>query len=389
MRELVGSCKGHRTTIEEGVRIPMSDPRLRRWAEVLVRYSVGVQPGDTFAILGSPLAGPLLQECYREALRVGAHPLVLVNLPGLQEIFLSEANEEQLTYISPVQELIVGQFNATLQIMSDENTRSLANADPAKQAAQAKAAHGIAETFMRRQATGDLKWSLTLYPTNAYAQDAGMSLGDFSEFVYEACFLNDADPVARWKELGAKQQHLVDWLKGKDQIHVVAKDTDLHLSVKDRIFINADGQKNFPDGEFFTGPVEDSVNGHIRFSLPAMFQGSPVEGVRVRFEAGKVVEATAEVGQELLEQMLSMDEGAKRLGEFAFGNNFGISRGIKNILFDEKIGGSVHMALGAGYPDTGSVNQSALHWDMICDLRDGGEVWVDGQLFNKNGQFVV
>ena len=315
--------------------------------------------------------------------------MVLVNLPGLQEIFLSEANEEQLTYISPVQELIVGQFNATLQIMSDENTRSLANADPVKQAAQAKAAHGIAETFMRRQATGDLKWSLTLYPTNAYAQDAGMSLSDFSEFVYEACFLNDEDPVARWKALGAKQQHLVDWLKGKDQIHVVAKDTDLHLSVKDRIFINADGQKNFPDGEFFTGPVEDSVNGHIRFSLPAMFQGSPVEGVRVRFEAGKVVEATAEVGQELLEQMLSMDEGAKRLGEFAFGNNFGISRGIKNILFDEKIGGSVHMALGAGYPDTGSVNQSALHWDMICDLRDGGEVWVDGQLFNKNGQFVV
>jgi aminopeptidase len=367
----------------------MSDPRLRRWAEVLVRYSVGVEPGDTFMIASEPLAMPLVAEVYREALRAGAHPQVNIILMGLQEILLREGNEEQLKYISPLQELVFSQFDATLQIMASENTRALANADPAKQAIQAKSAHPLLETFMRRQSTGDLKWSLTLYPTHAYAQDAGMSLGEFTEFVYEACFLNAEDPVARWKALGAEQQRLVDWLKGKDQIHVIAKDTDLHLSVKGRVFINADGQKNFPDGEFFTGPVEDSVNGHIRFTIPAMFQGRPVEGVRLRFEAGKVVEATADVGQDLLEQMLNMDEGARTLGEFAFGNNFGISRGIKNILFDEKIGGSVHMALGAGYPDTGSKNQSALHWDMICDLRDGGEVWVDGQLFNKNGQFVI
>jgi aminopeptidase len=367
----------------------MSDPRLRHWAEVLVCYSVGVQPGDTLMITSAPQAAPLVAEVYREALRVGAYPHVTMRLPGLQEILLREATEEQLKYISPIEELVMGQFNATLQILSEENTRAMAGADPAKQAIQARARHGLTETFMRRQSAGDLKWSVTLYPTNAYAQDAGMSLADFSEFVYEACFLNDEDPVARWKALGAEQQHLVDWLKGKDQVHVVAQDTDLHLSVNGRIFINGDGQKNFPDGEFFTGPVEDSVNGHIRFTLPAMFQGSPVEGVRLRFEAGKVVEATADVGQDLLEQMLKIDEGASRLGEFAFGNNFGISRGIRNILFDEKIGGSVHMALGAGYPDTGSVNHSALHWDMICDLRSGGEVWVDGQLFNKHGKFVV
>ncbi|HEY7350028.1 MAG TPA: aminopeptidase [Ktedonobacterales bacterium] len=367
----------------------MADLRLRRWAEVLVRYSVGVQPGDRFMIMSSPQAAPLVTEVYREALRVGAHPEVNINVPGLQEIFLKEANEDQLKDISPIAKMVISEFNATLQIIAEENTRSLANADPARQAMQQQAGRELIETFMRRQSVGDLKWSLTLYPTNAYAQDAGMSLADFSEFVYEACFLNDDDPVARWKALGADQQRLVDWMKGKEQIHVIAKDTDLHLSVKDRIFINADGQKNFPDGEFFTGPVEDSVNGHIRFTLPAMFQGRPVEGVRLRFEGGKVVEATADVGQDLLEQMLKMDEGASRLGEFAFGNNFGISRGTKNILFDEKIGGSVHMALGAGYPDTGAKNQSSLHWDMICDLRDGGEVWVDGQLFNKNGNFVV
>ncbi|HEU5368706.1 MAG TPA: aminopeptidase, partial [Ktedonobacterales bacterium] len=236
----------------------MSDPRLRRWAEVLVRYSVGVKPGDKFIIMSSPQAAPLVKEAYREALRVGAHPEVVINVPGLQEIFLREANEEQLRYISPITKMVIGDYNATLQIIAEENTRALANADPARQALQAQAGHEIVETFMRRQAVGDLKWSLTLYPTNAYAQDAGMSLDEFTEFVYEACFLNDEDPVARWKALGAEQQHLVDWLKGKDQIHVVAKDTDLHLSVKDRIFINADGQKNFPDGEFFTGPVEES-----------------------------------------------------------------------------------------------------------------------------------
>lgn len=367
----------------------MADPRLQRWARTLVQYSVGVQPGDLFMISSNAAGAPLVKEVYREALKIGAHPHVQIGLPGLPEVLLGEGNEQQLSFVSPLEELVMNRFNATLNILAAENTRALANADPAKQALLSKARGPLQATFMRRQATGDLKWSITLFPTNAYAQDAGMSLDDFSEFVYGACFLNDEDPVARWKALAAEQQHLVDWLKGKESVHLVAKETDLQLSIKNRVFINGDGRKNFPDGEFFTGPVEDSVNGHIRFSIPAMFQGRPVEGVRLRFEQGKVVEATADVGQDLLEQMLQMDEGASRLGEFAFGNNFGISRGIKNILFDEKIGGSVHMALGAGYPDTGSVNHSALHWDMICDLRGGGEVRVDGQVFNKDGKFVV
>lgn len=340
-------------------------------------------------ILSAPAAAPLITEVYREALRLGAHPEVTLNMPGLLELLLREGSEEQLKDVSPVLQLINSQFQATLAILAVENTSELANADPAKQALRQQAQGPLNDLFRRREATGELKWSLTLYPTDAYAQDAGMSLEDFSEFVYDACFLNDEDPVARWKTLGAKQQHLVDWMQGKEQIHVLGKETDLHLSVKDRTFLNADGKKNFPDGEFFTGPVEESVHGYIRFTLPATFQGRPVEGMRLRFEAGTVVEATAEVGQDLLEQMLSIDEGARRVGEFAFGNNFGISRGIRNILFDEKIGGSVHLALGASLPGTGGRNQSALHWDMVCDLRDGGEVWVDGQLFHKNGHFVV
>lgn len=370
----------------------MSDPRLRRWAEVLVRYSVGVTVGDKFMINSGPAAAPLIKEVYREALRVGAHPHVNLALPGLQEIFFKEASEDQLRYVSPIETLVLENFDATLSIGATENTRALSNADPAKQAIAAQARRHLQGTFMQRQSTGALKWSVTLYPTNAYAQDAEMSLDEFTEFVYGACFLNDEDPVARWKALGAEQQRLVDWLKGKEQVRIVAKETDITLSIKDRIFINADGQKNFPDGEFFTGPVEDGVNGHIYFGIPATFQGRVVQSIRLRFEEGRVVEATAEQGQELLEKMLSMDEGARRLGEFAFGNNSGITKGIKNILFDEKLGGTIHMALGAGYPDTGAKNQSALHWDMICDLRPtagGGEVWVDGQLFSKDGKFVV
>jgi aminopeptidase len=370
----------------------MSDPRLRRWAEVLVRYSVGVTAGDTFMISSGPAAAPLIKEVYREALRVGAFPQVNLALPGLQEIFYKEASEEQLRYVSPIEELVINQFNATLSIGASENTRALSGADPAKQAIAGQARRHLQGTFMQRQATGALKWSVTLYPTNAYAQDAEMSLDEFSEFVYGACFLNDDDPVARWKALGAEQQRLVDWLRGKRQVRIIAKETDITLSIQDRVFINGDGQKNFPDGEFFTGPVEDAVDGHIYFTIPATFQGRVVHGIRLRFEQGRVVEATAEQGQALLEQMLGMDEGARRLGEFAFGNNSGITRGIKNILFDEKLGVTVHMALGAGYPDTGAKNQSALHWDMICDLRaaaGGGEVWVDGQLFSKDGVFVV
>jgi aminopeptidase len=228
-----------------------------------------------------------------------------------------------------------------------------------------------------------------MFPTNAYAQDADMSLSDFEDFAYRACFLDDEDPVARWQELSRQQERLVQWLKGKRSVHLLGQDTDLTLSIAGRTFINADGRRNFPDGEFFTSPVEDSANGVIRFSFPASYGGRSVEDVRLRFENGVVVEATAAQGQDYLDKMLGIDEGARRLGEFAFGNNRNVDRCTKNILFDEKMGGTVHLALGAGFPDTGGVNQSALHWDMVCDLRNGGEVYVDNELFTKDGAFVV
>ncbi len=219
-----------------------------------------------------------------------------------------------------------------------------------------------------------------------------MSLNDFTEFVYEACFLNSEDPAESWRAVGRQQQFYVDWLRGKERVHIVGPDTDLRLSVTGRTFRNSDGQRNFPSGEFFTSPIEDSAEGTIRYTIPSSVNGHFVSDIRLRFERGRVVEASAEQGGEFLREMLAMDEGASRLGEFAFGNNLGIQRPTRNILFDEKIGGTVHLALGASYAECGGKNESALHWDMICDLRaaaGGGEVYVDDTLFLKDGKLML
>jgi aminopeptidase len=243
--------------------------------------------------------------------------------------------------------------------------------------------------MMDREADGTIRWVLTLFPTDAYAQDAEMASDAFAEFVYEACKLNAPDPGAAWQEQSASQQRLVDWLAGKQVVHLTGPDTDLRVSVGGRTWINCDGDKNFPDGEIFTGPVENGTEGHVRFSYPRIVDGREIGDIRLRFAAGRVVDASAARGEEYLLETLDADPGARYLGEFAFGTNYGITRFTRNILFDEKIGGTVHMALGAGYPESGSVNESAIHWDLICDLRDGGEVLVDGEPFMRDGAFLV
>jgi len=367
----------------------MTDLRLQRMAQVLVRYSLGIKKDDRFSIRTGPVAAPLVRELVREALRAGAHPEVLVALPDIQEITLKEASDEQLTYIPASVRMIIEEYETMLQIMSDENTKSLSGIDPARMALAQQSQRDLLHTYLERSAAKSLRWSIAMFPTNAYAQDAEMSLSDFEAFVYRACFLDDEDPVSRWQELSQKQERLVKWLEGKHSIHLHGQDTDLTFSVDGRIFINDDGHYNFPGGEFFTGPVEDSANGYIRYSFPASFNGRSVEDVRLRFENGVVVEATAAQGQDYLDQMLAMDDGARRLGEFAFGNNRNVDRCTKNTLFDEKMGGTVHLALGASIPETRGVNQSALHWDMVCDLRSGSEVRVDGQLFCKDGEFAI
>jgi aminopeptidase len=276
--------------------------------------------------------------------------------------------------------------------MSESNTRQLAGVDPKRMAAVATAGRALARARSQRIDPSVDRWCLTLFPTNAYAQDADMSLSEFTEFVYEACFLNSDDPAERWREVGRQQQFYVDWLKDKKEAHVIGPDTDIRVRFGGRVFRNSDGKRNFPSGEFFTSPHEDSAEGHVRFTIPSVVNGHLVQDIRLTFEAGKVVEATASTGQEFLREMLASDEGASRLGEFAIGNNFGIQRGIRNILFDEKIGGTIHMALGQSYAECGGKNVSQLHWDMICDLREaagGGEVWVDGSLVLKDGKLVL
>jgi aminopeptidase len=367
----------------------MQDIRVERWAHTLVHYCLYVKAGETVAIYATPLAAPLVEAVYREVLRMGAHPVPLIELENLDEILLREGSDAVLTTPSPLSQVMAERADAQLTIASGSNTRALSSIDPARMAKKREALGEVFKIRHKREQEGKFRWSLTLYPTNGYAQDANMSLRDFEEFVFDVCFLNDPDPIARWQELSAAQQRYVDWLVGHENVRIKADGTDLALSIKDRVFINSDGKRNFPSGEFFTGPIEDSANGVITFDIPASFDGRAIEGVRLVFRDGKVIEAHARQGQAYLDQMLEIDAGARYLGEFAFGNNPRVDRGTRNILFDEKMGGTIHMALGNSYPETGGVNHSALHWDMVCDLHCSGEVWIDDTLFLKDGKILI
>jgi aminopeptidase len=241
---------------------------------------------------------------------------------------------------------------------------------------------------MERKGRGELKSCLTQYPTNASAQEAGMSLAAYADFVFAACFVDQPDPIAAWKRLSAEQQRYVDFLNKVKTLRVEGPGTDLALSVEGRRWVNSDGKANFPSGEVFTGPVEDSAEGRITFDVPTLFTGHPVEGIELEFRGGRVVKASAARGNDMLQSALDTDERSRYLGEFAFGLNYGITRPTRNILFDEKIGGSIHTAIGAGYPETGSTNRSGIHWDMIKDMKQG-RVYADGKLVYENARFTV
>jgi len=363
------------------------DPRVEKLAKLLVQYSVELKKGQTVLIAGDACAGPLLREIYRQALRAGAFPITNVSLDGMEDIFWREANDDQLTYVSPFRKFQIERIDAQIGIWADSNTRHLTGVDPAKMAKSAAARKPLTKLFLERAAKKELRWSGTLWPTHAFAQDAEMSLADFEEFVFQAGHLNDADPIKTWRAISRRQQALTDAMNKAKEIRIVAPDTDLTLSVRGRRWINCDGHENFPDGEVFTGPVEKDVNGHIRFSFPAVHGGREVTGAFLEFKAGKVAQARADKGEDFLRAMVDMDAGSCYLGELAFGVNYNIGRYMRNTLFDEKIGGTVHIALGSGYPETGNANESGLHWDLVCDTRTGGKIYADGQLIQENGVF--
>lgn len=366
----------------------MRDPRLTKLAGVLVNYSVGVKPGQLVRINGGPIASDLVLEIYREVIKAGGNPLVRMVPDELSEILLKEGSDEQLRYVNPIAVMESEKIDCSIGIWAGDNTRSMTNADPHKMGIVATARKPLSTLFMKRAAEGSLRWVGTQYPCNSSAQDAEMSLSEYEDFVFNAGLLNHPDPIASWKQVSEKQQRLTDYLNGKSDYRVVAANgTDVRMSVANRTWINCDGQANFPDGEVFTGPVLDSVNGTICYSFPAVHHGREVQDVRLKFKDGKVVDATASKGEDYLISMLDMDAGARFIGECAIGTNFGIARYTRNTLFDEKIGGTVHFAVGAGYPETGNTNESGLHWDMVVDLRSGGFIEIDGRKINVDGRF--
>jgi aminopeptidase len=367
----------------------MSDPRVEKLAQVLVNYSIGVKPESKVIVQGAPIAAPLLKAVVSEVLKAGGFPLALTQLPETQQLVLRQGSDEQIQHIHDPIKLVYETYDASITLLSSVNTKALTTIPAEKMALASQAQSELFGTIMKRTADGDFRWVGTLYPTHAYAQDAEMGLDEYADFVYGACLPDFDDPIGYWRGVEAKQREIVEWLDRKCSLRVEGPEVELEMSIEGRTFVNCCGERNMPDGEIFTGPVEGSVEGHVRFSYPTTYMGRKLEGVHLWFEKGKVVKATADKGEDFLLKTIDTDEGARFVGEFAIGTNKGITRATGNTLFDEKINGSFHMALGRGMPETGSQNASAIHWDMVCDLIDGGRIWADDELIYENGDFVI
>ncbi|MBN1557234.1 MAG: aminopeptidase [Lentisphaerae bacterium] len=353
----------------------MADIRVERHARLLVRYCLNARRRQTVAVNGGAAAEPLLTAVYAELLKRGAYPVLRMVPERVDDLLFAYGKPHHFSEITEYQRAFVRTVDASLSVLASANTRGLSGADPQKQAALAKAQRPLRNVLQKKP------WTLTLFPTAAYAQDAEMSLREFEDFVYGAVFADEPDPVEAWRDLGRRQKRMIARLRGADRIRIVGAGTDLAFSVKGRRFINSDGRHNMPSGEIFTTPLEKSAEGHIRYDFPVCHAGREIAGIRLVFRKGRVVEATAEKNEAFLRSMLDVDPGARRLGELGIGTNRRIQRFTRNILFDEKIGGTVHLALGKAYPETGGRNTSALHWDMIKDLRRDGALYVDGKRF--------
>jgi aminopeptidase len=362
----------------------------QKLAQILVDHSANVKPGDRVAIETTTNASELVSHLYELILQRGGHPHMLLNLPEQEGLFFKYANEDQLTYTPAFQKLVTEQFEVYIRVRADIDSRGLSDVSAHKQSLRQKGMAPVRNTMIRRGVDKSLRWVLTQFPTEGYAKEAGMSLEEYKNFLLAACHADEytADPVAHWENIRTQQKKMIERIEGHNEIKLFGPNVDLDLSVKGRKFNNSFGKHNLPDGEIYTGPVEDSVNGWVKFSCPAIYQGQVVEEVELKFEKGRVVSATAKEGEQLLLAMIGSDKGSHYLGEFAIGTNFEINRFTRNILFDEKLGGTFHIALGAGYPETGSKNTSSIHWDMICDMRKESEIQADGEVIYRNGKFI-
>lgn len=352
----------------------MVDERVKNLARILVGYSIKVKKGDTVVISSGTVAEPLVLCLYEELLRKGAFPVVRMVPDRVQEIFFESGRSLHFATLTRYQRAAARYSDALIRIYDESNTRALSNVDPKRQSLWGKTIRPLQDVRRKKP------WLLTLYPTEAYAQDADMNLKEFEDFVYGATFADCDDPIGEWQRLSARQKKLIGGLKKADQVRIVGKDTDLSFSIKGRRFMNSDGSAhNMPSGEIFTSPVESSAEGHISYDFPVCQYGREISGIRLVFRKGVVVEATADKNEKFLLAMLDSDRGARRLGELGIGTNTRIQRFTKRILFDEKIGGTVHLALGQSFAEAGGKNRSSIHWDMIKDLRGEGAVYIDGK----------
>jgi aminopeptidase len=372
---------------------PMRDPRLTKMAQVIVHYSLNVQPNNLVWMAGEIGGLPLMEALYEQLIKAKAQVKTTLIPAGWDEIFFKHATHEQLTATCPFTLHEASLCDKRIRVIGPTNTRGLSHVEPQKQALALKANQPILSKVLSRSAAGELDWVVTLCPTAAGAQEGNMGIGEYEDFVFRAAHLDEEEPVAYLKQIEEQQQRVIDFLEKKKELHFRTPfGTDLYVNIEGMKWRNSSGKRNYPDGEVFTGPnlkaADGGVNGVVHYTFPAIWQNQVVEGVELTFEKGRVVQATARRNENFLKAMLSQDEGASRLGEIAIGTNYKIQTFTQNILFDEKIGGTFHAALGMGYPETGNTNQSALHWDMICDLREGGTIEADGEMISKEGKFL-
>jgi aminopeptidase len=369
----------------------MNDPRMDKLARVLVNYSVNVKRGNVVRISGSVIGLPLIRAIYREVLQAGGHPLLRLADDQCADIFFENARPAQLSYLNPLTKREFELIDCAIGVWGDENTKAMSRVDPGKQAMLSQARRPLMTIVTRRSAArgkNRLRWVSTQYPCQSAAQDAEMSLSQYEDFVFNGGFLNLEDPVSEWRNVRDRQNRICDYLQRRKEMHITSPHgTDIRFGIGGRKWVNCAGEENFPDGEVFTAPLEDSTEGVICFSFPAVHGGREVQDIRLEFKAGKVVDASASKGEDFLHKMLDQDRGARLLGELAIGTNYGITEYTKNTLFDEKIGGTFHTAVGDSFPESGGKNKSALHWDMVCDLRQGGIIQADGKTILKDGRF--
>ncbi len=360
-------------------------------AKLAVNYAVNVKKGYRVYITGPAFAKELFQAMYVETIKAGGHPLLNPQIEGTQELRLKYSSEEQLEYIDPIQKTILSEFDSYIIISGDYNTRKMSLVDPKLLTkVQASAANReIWEILMKRIGNKELKYLIIPFPCNAFAQEANMDLFSYFEFIQKALFLDKEDPVKEWLEMEKRQDKICDQLKNTEKIQIIGEDTDLTMSVKGRLWINDCGHLNLPDGEVMSAPVEDSVNGHIRFTYPGIYQGKEIQNINLEFKNGKVIKASAEKGEEFLKEILKL-ENADILGEFAVGTNYGVTQFTKNILFDEKIGGTIHCALGSGIEEAGSKNKCGIHWDIIKDMTlPGSKILADEKVIYEEGKWKI